>query len=133
MGSVHLKLRWVPIFFGAKLGAVNNIHLIQIDGNGKTLSSHNAAEIYKDNSKNWAFEIPGANNLTFPGKNRRPILIIAQTASGKYPYELVMPGEPAYPAVRTFLYGHRQTPAREMARCIVHRNKIPAGCFGLNF
>lgn len=132
-GQFNLKLGWVPMFFGAPLGAVHNIHLVQIDGTGSILFTHHMPEIYKTNSKNWAFEIPGASDLTFPGKKKRPILILAQTAAGHYPFELVMPNEAPYSAVRSFLDNHRQTPGRELARCIVNRHLIPADRFGLNF
>ncbi|MBO6900647.1 MAG: hypothetical protein JJ864_04805 [Rhizobiaceae bacterium] len=132
-GQFNLKLAWVPTFFGASLGAVHSIHLAQIDANGNFLANHHMPEIYKPNSSNWAFEIPGASALTFPGKHKRPILILSQTAAGYYPFELVMPSETPYNAVAAFLAANRQTPLREMARCIVDRSMIPANRFGLHF
>jgi hypothetical protein len=132
-GQFNLKLAWVPIFFGSPLGAVHSIHLTQLDANGNILTNNHMPEIYKANSSNWAFEIPGASDLAFPGKQTRPILIVAQAAAGYYPYELVMPTEAPYPTVRDFLYNHRQTPVHQMARCILDRGLIPNGHFGLNF
>jgi hypothetical protein len=129
----NLKLGWVPVFFGTPLDAPYTVPLTQVDAGGNVTAHCNTQAIYKPNSSNWGFEIPGASDLTFPGILNRPIIIIAQTLAGHFPFELVMPGEAPYAAVSAFLQAERQTTAPELARCIVNRGAIPAGNFGVNF
>ncbi|MGQ2904691.1 MAG: hypothetical protein ACT6RL_08255 [Neoaquamicrobium sediminum] len=127
----NLKLDWVPIMFGGAASTVSQITLCSLDANGNVTDTYNQNAMYKPNSKNWAFEIPGASDLAFPGKQNRPILVVSQAINNHYPFELLMPNDTRYNSVAAFLAANRQTKAHHLARCIVPRANLPAGLFGL--
>lgn len=127
----NLRLDWIPTFFGASADQAKTVPLCTLDAHGNILSQCTQTAMYKPNSRNWAFEIPGASELDYPGKAHRPILVIAQSNLGYYPFELVMPTENPYIAVASFLVANRQTPANHLARCIVARGTLPPNLFGL--
>jgi hypothetical protein len=127
----NLKLGWVQPFFGSPAPVMTQVHLCELSGSGAITSAHSLPAIYKPNSSNWAFEIPGAHGLKYPGKLHRPILVIAQRASGTYPFELLMPGDGRYAGVSRFLAANRQTPKRHLARAIVPRTALGMGLLGL--
>lgn len=128
----NLKLDWVPQFFGQNAASTTTVQLCRLGSNGAVTEKLIQTSIYKPASKNWAFEIPGAADLTYPGKIQRPILVISQNSDGWFPFELVMPTEMPYQALADFLSQNRQTPARQLSRCMVARNLLPIGNFGLN-
>ena len=127
----NLKLDWVPIMFGGAASAVSQIALCSLDAKGNVTAAYNQNAMYKPNSRNWAFEIPGASDLAFPGKQNRPILVVSQGGGNQYPFELIMPNDTRYNAVVAFLTAHRQTKTHHLARCIVPRASLPAGLLGL--
>lgn len=128
----NLKLNWVPAFFGQAAENIDTVQLCSLNGAGQVTYQYTQHAMYKPASSNWAFEIPGAAELAFPGKNNRPILVLSQRPDGQIPFELVMPGDAPYAAVSAFLAANRQTPASHLARCIVDDATLPVGKFGLH-
>lgn len=127
----NLKLGWVQPFFGKPAPAMTLVHLCELNNAGIATGTYSQPAIYKPNSSNWAFEIPGAHGLKYPGKANRPILIVAQRPQGPYSFELIMPTDSRYSAVAAFLASNRQTPKNHLSRAIVQRTALGPQLLGL--
>ncbi|WP_434723663.1 hypothetical protein [Mesorhizobium sp. RIZ17] len=128
----NLKLTWVQPFFGSPPAAMTLVRLCELNAAGVSVQNYNQPAVFKPNSRNWAFEIPGAHGLKYPvNKQTRPLLVIAQRPGGRSSFELLMPNDGRYPAVAAFLAAHRQTPLVHLSRTIVPRASLGAGRLGL--
>ena len=128
----NLKLDWVKMFFGSPPEELNMVSLCSLNSNGNIGSKYDQRAIFKQNSRNWAFEIPDANELDYPGIQERPILALSQRLDNLFSFELLMPADQAYESVSDFLKKNRSTPERELSRVITTRQALGANLCGLN-
>ena len=66
-------------------------------------------------SRNYRFELDAAKGLAYPTGRERPIGIFAKVSCRDFVYTLLMPGQPAYDDVMSFL-AKSQAPSRLMRR-----------------
>lgn len=91
-------------YFGATCGENGEYRILLKSVNDD--GSMNETEIRPSvsvSSRNYRFELEAATGLDYPSGNERPIAIFAKVSCRDFVYMLLMPGQPDYDAVMTFI------------------------------
>ena len=113
----NVPLDWVTEFF--RLSELENAELsfANLSTENKLVNLADVHAIYKPNSSNWAFEIPGAAGIEFDAENR-PILAISDQQYPTFVFDLILSTESRYSVIADFLNQNRSTPENQLARML---------------
>lgn len=98
-------------YFGATPGGTGGTYRIllkNVDSAG-TLGVTETRPSVSVASHNWRFEISAANGLPYPLGINRPYVIFTEASIRSFIYELIMPGDPRYPEVDSFVNSWKRT------------------------
>lgn len=70
-------------------------------------------------SKNYGFELGAAGGVSYPSGSKRPIAIFRKLSSGKFHYQLLLPGDTKYDAVNKYLQSNYTGSKRQRPRITV--------------
>jgi hypothetical protein len=94
------------------------IRIRHVASDGSLEAEERPAVIYKE-SRNWAFEIRAAQDLSYPGKSTRPIVVFLKSSGGVFFYRLLMPGDSKYKQIAGYLSKMYAGPSNRLRRRIL--------------
>lgn len=114
-------------YFGATPGGAGGTYRILLKNvnSAGTLGVTETRPSVSVASHNWRFEISAANGLPYPTGGNRPYVIFVEVSIRSFIYELIMPGDPRYIEVDSFVNSWKKAnKVTGIARFIIDVNGI---------
>jgi hypothetical protein len=110
-------------FFGLTIGdKTKQIRLQSVKGDG-SLDSIETRRGVSVKSRNWRLELAAASGLNYPAGNA-PIVVFVRITSDTFRYRLLMPTDPDFSAVSTFLGEHWAGPVGRKRRITMDTKQL---------